>query len=153
MFQGLHEALEEKCVKRPLASSDCSRIVLVSLRPVLKREVWKRPQDVIGTPIGRSALLDCLDHLILSFCWLLSLIEQRHDMCGTAKRGGEESAPSALKNHPCYYCLNQQSFLHYYFWRRCWCHPGVVGHGGRLTLLRLVVKQAQVSLDPSRYAS
>jgi hypothetical protein len=28
-----------------------------------------------------------------------------------------------------------------------------VGLGGRLTLLRLVVKQAQVSLDPSRYAS
>ena len=28
------EALEEKCVKRPLASSDCSKIVLVSLRPV-----------------------------------------------------------------------------------------------------------------------
>jgi hypothetical protein len=125
MFQGLHEALEEKCVKRPLASSDCFRIVLVSLRPVLKREVWKRPQVVIGTPIGRSALLDCLDHIILSFCWLLLLIEQCHDMCGTtAKRGGEESAPSALKNHPCYYCLNQQSFLYYYFWRRCsWCHP------------------------------
>jgi hypothetical protein len=45
------KALEEKCVKRPLASSDCSKIVLVSLRPVLKREVWERPQDVIGTPL------------------------------------------------------------------------------------------------------
>jgi hypothetical protein len=45
------KAPEEKCVKRPLALSDCSKVVLVSLRPVLKMEVWERTQDVIGTPL------------------------------------------------------------------------------------------------------
>jgi hypothetical protein len=73
-------------------------------------------------------------------------------MCGTAQRGGEESAllsalPPGLKSHPCYdCCLNQEqeSFFHYYFSSHCLlvsstARNSCVGLGGRLNLPRLLV--------------